>query len=643
MIDERYNAAENAESAIYGKEAPVNAPAYKPKVTEETVIKAISKLREYQSGKNLLDERLQQNEEWWKLKTQGYQIHGDKKEYKRSSAWLWNTVVSKHADAMDAFPEANIRPRAPDDVEEAERLKNVIPAMLEQNDFEKTFGDCMWYKLKMGTCVYGVVWDASKHGGLGDIAIRRVNLLNLFWEPGVTDIQASENVFYVTRENNTVLERKYPQLKGELRSNDIKPREYKNEDGADGESKTSVIDWYYHSYNQNGQPILQYCKFCGTTVLFASENEVDENGMPKYPDGWYAHGMYPFVFDVLYPIEESICGYGLIDVHKGTQEQIDVLDQSICKSASVQSKMRYFVRSDSGLNETEFADTTKDFVHFTGVLDDTAFRQITYSPMSPAVIEVYRDKIQEIKEVSGNRDVANGGTTSGVTAASGIAAMQEASGKLSRDSNKTTYDAFKRLINMCIELMRQFYDIPRYFRITGEGGEDEYVKYDNSNLKPQYQGKSFGDDMGFRTPVFDIKVSAQKATPYTKMAQNELALQFNNAGFFIPDNAQTALACLSMMDFDGKDEVKKTIEENATFIKRQQALLNIALSLAKTYAPDALFEIGNIMGFDTNNAPYGNTGAVGGMPRGNADMSSAGEGKQMNDARNRAQEATQVR
>ena len=118
------------------------------------------------------------------------------------------------------------------------------------------------------------------------------------------------------------------------------------------------------------------------------------------------------------------------------------------------------------------------------------------------------------------------------------------------------------MILMIIELIRQFYDLPRCFRIIGERGTAEYVMYSNAGIQPQQQGFEMGIDMGTRVPLFDVEVSAQKASPYSKMAQNELALQFYSAGFFNPQMADQALACLDMMDFDGKDGIMQKIQQN---------------------------------------------------------------------------------
>lgn len=44
------------------------------------------------------------------------------------------------------------------------------------------------------------------------------------------------------------------------------------------------------------------------------------------------------------------------------------------------------------------------------------------------------------------------------------------------------------MISMCIELIRQFYDLPRQFRITGQLGIEQFVSYSNSGVKPAVQG-----------------------------------------------------------------------------------------------------------------------------------------------------------
>jgi hypothetical protein len=133
---------------------------------------------------------------------------------------------------------------------------------------------------------------------------------------------------------------------------------------------------------------------------------------------------------------------------------------------------------------------------------------------------------------------------------------------------------------MVIELIRQFYDMPRCFRIMGENGTARFVQYSNAGIAPQMQGMEMGIDMGYRLPLFDIEVTAQKQSPYSKMSQNELALQFFGAGFFNPQIADQALACLDMMDFDRKQFVMQKIAQNGgmyqQMLQMQQQMLMLA-------------------------------------------------------------------
>lgn len=590
-------------------------------------------LQKYKEGKSNLESKIVENEQFWKLRHWDYMSNGDDKDYKPTSAWLWNTIVSKHADAIDAYPEPNVLPREAGDKEEAKTLSSIIPVVLDQNEFEDVFSKVMWYKLKQGTGVYGVFWDASKLNGLGDISIRKIDLLNLFWQPGITNIQDSRYLFSVDLVDNDVLTQRYPELSGKLGGESFSVSKYVYDDTVETSDKSLVVDVYYHT-EYNKKRVLHYCKYVNETVLYASEDD------PQLADrGFYDHGLYPFVFDSLYGIEGSPCGYGVTDINKGTQIQVDLMNQAVLKNTLMASKPRYFIRGDGSVNEEEFSNWNKDFVHTTGQLGDDSIKQISVNPVDGNCIAVLNNKIDELKETSGNRDVNNGGTTAGVTAASAIAAMQEQSGKLSRDSNKTTYSAYRKVVTFVIELIRQFYDAPRQFRIIGNDGQEEFTSYSNANIKPQPQEGIFGIGQGYRVPAFDIDVEAQKQSLYSKISQNEFALQMYNSGFFNPDMADQALACLDQMDFARKDTVIQRIEQNQTLSQMVQQYQQLALSLAAKYEPNIAQGLAQQMGAATS----------GQQQQGSANISeTAGDQSQSEhpfvaQAREQAQAATQPR
>ena len=540
-------------------------------------------LEKYKAGKSQTEQRILASEQWWKLRNsteeqKATNIGGDG-GFKSVSGWLHNVIVSKHADAVEAYPEPNILPREESDRAEAKVLSAIIPCVLEHNKFEATYSDVMWQKLKTGTGAYKVVWDSSKLGGLGDIGIERVNLLNIYWEPGVTDIQRSRYLFHTELCDKDILEQTYPELKDKLKGQTFVSTKFLYDDTVDTENKFTLIEVYYHK-QINGRQTVQYIKYVNDIVLYATENaEMAETGL-------YDHGKYPYVFDPLFPIEGSPCGYGYVDICRNPQTEIDLLKTSFVKNAMVGATPRYFKRQDGGVNEEEFLDLSKPLVNVNGNLGEDSLRQIEFRPLDSIYVNVLDRTIQELRETSGNTETSTGNISSGVTAASAIAALQEASGKGSRDSTQAAYRAYGEIVELCIELIRQFYDMPRQFRIVGQYGMEQFISYSNAGLQPQYQGTDFGTDMGYRLPVFDIKISAQKKNVYTKVTQNELALQFFDKGFFNPQLTDQALMCLDMMEFDGKDGIMQKIAQNGTMFQKLIQYMQLSLTLAAKAAPE---------------------------------------------------------
>ena len=578
-------------------EAPeaMNATTVQP-IGPGQLKKFIQVLHKYKAGKSQTENRILASENWWKLRNtieeQKLTNIGGDGGFTATSGWLHNVIVSKHADAMEAYPEPNILPREETDKDEAKKLSAIVPCVLEQNQFEATYSDAMWQKLKTGTGVYKIVWDAGKLNGLGDISVERVSLLNIYWEPGVTDIQRSRYFFSTELCDKDVLEQQYPQLEGKLKGKSFMSTKFLYDDTVDTANKHTVIEVYYHKFIE-GRKTLQYCKFVGDQVLYATENDLqpimDEiTGQQKPPmaiTGLYDHGKYPYVFDALYPIEGSPCGYGYVDICRNPQLVIDLLNTSFVKNAMVGAVPRYFKRADGGVNAGQFLDLNNPLVEVTGNIDENALRRIEHDTLDANYIAVLDRTIQELRETSGNTETSTGNISSGVTAASAIAALQEASGKGSKDSTQTSYRAYSQIVDLCIELIRQFYNLPRQFRIVGEYGMQQFESYTNAGIVPQDQGNDFGQDMGLRLPVFDIKVSAQKKNVYTKVSQNELALQFFQHGFFNPQMTDQTLMCLEIMDFDGKDGIMQKVAQMGTMYQKLMQYMQIALTLAQAIDP----------------------------------------------------------
>lgn len=549
-------------------------------------------LEKYKDGKKNLDERIKNNQEWWKLRHYGNMspktgtaaskdtTQKNDSRPKSVTAWTVNAVINKHADYMDNYPEATCLPVEAADEQYATTLSSVIPALYERCDYEQTYSDIMWYKLIAGTCVTGYFWDKNLLNGLGDIAIRKCDILNLFWEQGVTDIQDSEYFFHTQLMSNNKIRNMFPdipELKTRLSNPTINVTKYNYDDNVPTDDHSMIVDVYYHKVNSQGKNVLHYCKYVNDIVLFASEN------MEEYEDtGYYKHGKYPFVFDTMFPVEGSPCGFGYIDIVKEVQKDIDELNDDFMHNAKSASHRRYIVNGASNINEEELADATVEIIHAEGSrLDDGNFKELVTNPLDSIYMSLLDNRINEIKEVSNNRDVSSGATVSGVTAASAIAAMQEAGSKTSRDQESSTYRSFKEGVYFVIELMAENYDEKRYFRITGDNGQQQFIGFNNEGIKTQTQiDPETGAEIS-RKPIFDIKVKPQKRSQYSTISQNELMKELWGAGVFNPQNATQASVLIQFMDFEGKEKLQQVISQNGTIYQQLMQYQQIVLAMAQ--------------------------------------------------------------
>ena len=549
-------------------------------IGKEEIDEAYRTFTDYKAGKQQLENRIIENERWykrrhWEMIDEAGTSSASEYDPKPTSAWLFNSLANKHADVMDNYPQPNILPREQGDQQEATKLSQIIPVVLDRNKFKRTYSEVWWYKLKHGTGVYATLWDPKMDNGIGDVTIKEIDLLNIFWEPGIKDIQQSRNIFTISLVDSDLLVDKYDFLEGKVGGAVKDVAQYVTDDYIDNQNKTEVFNWYYKKTTEDGRDQLHFVKFAAGEILYASENDPD-----KSETGWYQHSKYPFEFDVLFPIEGSPCGFGYIDIMKDPQMYIDKLNQIIIKNALMAGKKRYFKKKDSSINVDDFADWSKDFVEVTGSMDEEHIREIKVDSLPAFIASYMQQKIDELKETSGNRDFSQGSTNSGVTAASAIAALQEAGGKLSRDMITSSYDSFENICYFVLENIRQFYDESRFFRILGDNGHEEFIDYDNRAIRIAETQNPMTGDMDSRMPIFDIKITAQKQSPFSRISQNELAKELYRLGLFNPQMADQSMIVLDMMEFEGKEAIKDKIQDNQQLLQMVNALQQKLVEIA---------------------------------------------------------------
>lgn len=543
-------------------------------IGKEEIAKAKQTLNNYLASKKLYDQRFKNNYDTYNLMyTENDSIQLEKNDEgnlvqkmipKKMGAQCLNVIMNKHADAMDNYPEAICLPRSADDEATAKILNSVIPCLLERNGFQNTYSDCWTDKLVGGTGCYAVLWDSDKENGLGDITINKADILSMAWKPFIENIQDSPHLFCMKLYDIEEIKEIYPQLENINETNvDIESyRTYDNENKI--HNKAVVVDWYY---KKNG--LLHLCKWCGDEILFASENESE-----IYPKGFYEHGLYPFVMDPLFKLRDTPVGFSFVDICRWPQHHLNNLKVDILKNIKVNSQTRNLVNAGAGININDLADLEKDFIECDNINDAT--HPFESKDIANGALSMYNALIDEMKETTGTNDASNGASAAGVTSGSAIAALQEAGGKISRDANKQGYFAFVEICKMVIELMRQFYTLPRFFRIAGENNKSEFIEFDNTSLMKQEipMEDNSSDEIFERLPVFDIKVKAQRSSPFTTAANNQMMMDMFGAGMFAPANADASLIALEGMTFEGKEKIVEMIKKNQTLEQTVVELTN---------------------------------------------------------------------
>lgn len=619
---ERYQPKQQSEQT-----EPQQSTPTEPHFTPDKVSEVLQILHEYKDGKTTVDMKATENQEWWRLRhwnvIQG-KTEAGKAKVEVGSAWAVNSILNKHADFMDSFPKANVLAREADDEEEAQILSKILPAIEEHTDAEQVYNTAGYDFLIDGTAITAVLWDPMAHDGMGDIKKTNVDIHNVFWQPGIEDIQQSKYFFDVSVADVNDVKLQYPDIAEKIgggKQGFI--TEYIHDDNINHQNDIEIINCYYKKLEMrpvliNIDPqtvaqhlvpreILHMAIIIGDQCVFCSEDN------PEYQDGFYKHGKYPYVFRKCFPVKDSPCGFGYLDIMKYPQRDIDKLDQAIMKNTMMKAKPRWWVKKNADINKEAFADWNEEIVEVGSGDLGSAVQQMDVDTL-PAIVETHLEaKIDELKEISGNRDFSQGSTASGVTAASAIAALQEAGSKLSRDINKAMYRGSREEYYLEIELIRQFYTEPRTFRIDDGSGRYEYMDYSNVNIAPQ--DITTPEGTRHKKSIFDLEVSAEKQSPFSRASQNETAKELYQMGLFAPDNATPALVCLDMMEFEGKEKIKQQIQQNDTFMQQFQQMQQLIIQLS----PEAAVQMGLVDPNQVMMAQNANNGATGVSEEGSAE------------------------
>ena len=523
---------------------------YNGNITPELLSRAYDAFNTYKADKTTLINRIKDNECFYR-KSYERLSNSANSQMKCDTSFVFSAIENARADAIENYPVANILERNEEGSVAAEILSKIVPTQLEISGFKDVYKENIRNKYKYGTAIYGVFYNDFTE----NVDIKSIDITDVYVDMHLNDIQDSQFLFISAVIENDILKEMYPEFE-KLFSGDgtietlTGTYQMKN--------RTEVLDCYY----KKSDGTLHMMKLCKNTIISATED------MVGYEDGLYNHGKYPVVFDVMYPIEHCPFGFGMIDTGKVTQIEIDKLDNSITENIICNAKPRYLAKRSGNVDIEAFQDFEKQIIYYEG--DPDSLKPVQTNSINQYYLEHRERKKDELKELLANRDFQQGATSGGVTAASAIETLQQSGEKRSRSLIDDTYDAYKKIVKLTIEIMRQFYKEDRQYRTSDEYGQKEFSTFSRDLM---YTPEYFPEGTAWKPIEFDIDVVPQRENPYSRETVNNTMLTFWNSGLFLPQNFDMAIAALKNMSFDGKEKLIRDIQSLQKQQQQQQAMM----------------------------------------------------------------------
>lgn len=307
-----------------------------------------------------------------------------------------------------------------------------------------------------------------------------------------------------------------------------------------------LLECWQREYDaKSGQYRVHMQKLAGGVLL--------EDSRRQKPEGYFAHGQYPFVVTPLFPRKGTCLGFGFVDMFEKAQLYSDKLDQILLKNALMASHNKLLVTGASGFDIDDLRDWSKE-VHKGENLNGVTWFP---TPPLPAYLVSYIQAIREsIKEESGSNDFSRGMTAGGVTAASAIAALQEMSSKRSRMAVRAVHDAFACAVRQELEVEREFCLLPRRVALPSADQRQAVLTADMLSQETK---------LGNRVPLeFNVSIKVQRENQFTVAAHNELILSMTNMGMLTPDVA------MELMLFDGKEQALSLMAKKRAALEAAQ-------------------------------------------------------------------------
>lgn len=460
---------------------------------------------------------------------------------------LKSTINNCVADQIDNLPEALLLPQRPELQSVAGEMTNVVKFIVEQNDGKEYFRKRDEDFMIAGTSVTQIMWDEDMDNGKGNIAMVVVPIEQLVWDPMASDIQQGRALIKLTWYPLSWFAEHYPEqaqyIGDESQShNHVGEPEtmYSLVDQAEG--RAMLMEYWYRRYDaKKKQYSINVAYFAGGALL------------RKYEDV-YAHGKYPFVFDVYSHIDGQPVGESMVSELTPMMRYINRYAHYIDVNLRYSSKARMLSRKNNGIDTNALADWSRNIIEGDSVTQED-IRWLETKPFTSLATNQMLQFQSDMKMDSGQNQFSRGEVSGGVTAASAISALQEAGGKITRMRTNVLSAGFKKIVEQILWLVSEFYTDERTALVVGEGFEPIPLNLSAEHLMGKRKRAG-----SLEPPPYTVSIQIQRSNPMRVQAQNDLMIQAYTMAAQSGQNFPLSVL-FQLLNVDGKDRILPVLQE----------------------------------------------------------------------------------
>ena len=283
-----------------------------------------------------------------------------------------------------------------------------------------------------------------------------------------------------------------------------------------GDSKVTLIEFWYKRYDAAArQNRVHMAQMAGNALLCSSQTGFGLETV--YPQGVYAHGLYPFVLFKYRDVWRRPFGTGLIHDYRETQNAINRYCKYIDDNARESSVQRHFIRRGSGVNADEVADMTRTVIEWDGSDIREVLQTVQAQPLNAQVYQMMQYMADTMKQDCGQNQFARGDGGLGVTAGTAISALQQAGSKIARWHTERFKEAFREMIEMMLWVLSEYMEPGRVLRIVGMGEGDVRDRL--------IELVAAGETRAIMRPAYTVRVQVVRQNPDQIAKDNEFLLQ----------------------------------------------------------------------------------------------------------------------